>query len=92
MDTLQMLDAALRRKRAREVRAIWPGISQMYFESAGTTTLTVKEQIQFPQGPDQAVVRCDLVTKAGGMTIPRVVTLTLRNSGGNWTVATAKFD
>jgi hypothetical protein len=51
--------------------------------------------VQFPQGAEQAVAHCDLVTRTKTSNAPpihRRGTVTLRSNGGTWTIETAKFN
>jgi hypothetical protein len=50
-----------------------------------------EEDVRFPQA-DQATVQGSLVNNVGGATRTQKATLTLRNSGGVWTVESAKFE
>jgi len=96
-DTLQKLSSALQRKRRAEVKAIWPAISPTLLDSMSNGQVEMSmniEDIQFPQGPDQAVAHCDLVTRTkinNAAPVHRRGTVTLRNAGGNWTIETAAF-
>ncbi len=92
VDTLKQLDSALQRKRAADVKTLWPTASKLFFDSlrSGQVAMSLsanEEDVQFPQGPDQAVARGILSTRATG-TAPRQqsVTFTLRNTGGTWKI------
>jgi hypothetical protein len=93
----KQLDTALQGKRAREVKAIWPGASALLLEAVGKSgvkmSLSVREEdIRFSEEPDRATVQCSLVSTVNGNTTAQKATLTLRNSSGTWTVEGAKFE
>jgi serine/threonine protein kinase len=98
LNTLQQLDSALQRKRVSELKTIWPGVGSTFFESlrSGQVEMSLgAEDVQFPQGPDQAVAHCDLVTRTRTGSAPpkhHRGTLVLRNIGGTWTIESARFD
>ena len=88
---LKQLDSALQRKRPADVKALWPSVSPAFFDSLRTAQVEMSlnarmEDIQFPQGPDQAIAQCDLATKMSGSVKHQRAILTLRNTGGIWKV------
>ena len=95
--SLKQLDSALQKKNRAGLKAIWPGTSQDFFETirrGDTTTspITREEDIQFPQGPDQASAKCDLVTKQDKVIKHQRAILTLRNTGGIWKIELFKVN
>jgi hypothetical protein len=97
LDTLKQFDAALQRKRARDVKAIWPAASQLFLESLGNSRVKMSlvmrpEDVRFAEGSDRAVAECELVTLIDASQRRQKAVLTLRNPGGTWTIETAKFD
>jgi hypothetical protein len=98
LNTLQQLDSSLQRKRPTEVKTIWPSASATFFESlkSGQVEMSLSVgEVQFPQGLDQAVALCDLVIRTKTRSAPpkhHKGTVTLRNTGGNWTIENARFN
>jgi hypothetical protein len=97
LETVRRLDAALQRRRTRDVKAIWPGASRAFLESLAVPgvkfSLTASDgDVRVWEPPDRATVQGGLATNINGTTTLQKATLTLRNSGGGWMVESARFE
>jgi hypothetical protein len=96
-EAVKQLATAVQGKRARDIRAIWPKATALFLESVGMSgvkmSLNAKEEdVRFLQEPDQAIVQGSLVRNVNGTINTQKATLTLRKTGGAWTVENARFE
>jgi len=94
LSTLDQFNTAFEKKRARDLKAIWPEIPKDYLDSMTTSTAGFAMTLVASGSPvitgDTASLPCDLTTRTtvrGAVTATHsVVKVTLKNAGNRWTV------
>ncbi|HLK64609.1 MAG TPA: protein kinase [Bryobacteraceae bacterium] len=97
LDTLKQLDAAVQRKRIRDVKAIWPTAPQLFLDSLGSSRVKMSlaskaEGVRFTDSVDRVSVQCDLITLTGSSSQHQSATFALHIKDGVWTIETARFE
>jgi hypothetical protein len=94
LSTLDQFNTAFEKKRARDLKAIWPEISKDYLDSMSTSTAGFAMTLVANGSPvissDTASLTCDLTTRTtvrGAVTATHsVMKVTLKNTGNRWTI------